>query len=104
MACKVARQYIWRESRQSKNSSFDTKTALRVAKRTCCCRTTYLRFMSLILSTNPRRPSMSRQKLFAIVTTIAILAVTACTDMTGPSHDAPPPPCPVTGGSDCKTT
>lgn len=47
---------------------------------------------------------MSRQKLLALVTTIAILAVTACTDMTGPSHDGPPPPCPVSGGPDCKPT
>jgi len=33
MACKVARQDIWREPKLSKNSSFDIKTALRVAKR-----------------------------------------------------------------------
>ena len=44
---------------------------------------------------------MSRQKLITLVTTIAILAITACTDMTGPSHDGPPAPCPVSGGSDC---
>jgi hypothetical protein len=47
---------------------------------------------------------MSRQKLLAIVASISILAITACTDMTGPSHDGPLPPCPVTGGSDCRPT
>ena len=44
---------------------------------------------------------MSRQKLLALAATIAILAVTACTDMTGPRNDGPPPPCPTTGGPDC---
>ena len=39
---------------------------------------------------------MSRQKLLALVASIAILAVTACTDMTGPRNDA----CPVSGGPD----
>ena len=47
---------------------------------------------------------MSRQKLLVLIASISILAVTACTDMTGPSHDGPPPPCPVSGGSDCKRT
>ena len=49
----------------------------------------------------PQEPYMSRQKLLVFVASIAILAVTACTDMTGPSHDGPPAPCPVSGGSDC---
>ncbi len=44
---------------------------------------------------------MSRQKLFALVASISILAITACTDMTGPSHDTAPAPCPVSGGPDC---
>jgi hypothetical protein len=44
---------------------------------------------------------MSRQKLLALVASIAILTVTACTDMTGPSHGGPAAPCPVSGGSDC---
>lgn len=47
---------------------------------------------------------MSRQKLLAIVTTIAILSVTACTDMTGPSHADLPAPCPVSGGPDCSNS
>lgn len=41
---------------------------------------------------------MSRQKLIALVASIAILAVTACTDMTGPRNDGT---CPISGGSDC---
>jgi hypothetical protein len=52
-------------------------------------------------STKPQENVMSRQKLIALVTTISILAITACTDMTGPSHDGPPAPCPVSGGPDC---
>jgi len=44
---------------------------------------------------------MSRHKLVALLASISILAITACSDMTGPSHDGPPAPCPVTGGSDC---
>jgi hypothetical protein len=44
---------------------------------------------------------MPRQKLLTLAATIAILAITACTDMTAPSHDGPPAPCPVSGGSDC---
>jgi hypothetical protein len=39
---------------------------------------------------------MSRQKLIALVASIAILAVTACADVTGPSNT-----CPISGGSDC---
>lgn len=44
---------------------------------------------------------MSRQKLFTFIATVAIFAVTACTDMTGPSHESAPAPCPVSGGPDC---
>ena len=41
---------------------------------------------------------MSRQKLFALAALIAALAVTACSDMTGPRHETAA--CPITGGSD----
>ena len=45
---------------------------------------------------------MTRQKLLALVSTIAILATAACTDMTGPKRDGPAP-CPISGGPDtCK--
>ena len=39
---------------------------------------------------------MSRQKLIALVVSVAILAVTACTDVTGPKNT-----CPISGGPDC---
>lgn len=46
---------------------------------------------------------MSRKKLLALVAGIAVLAVTACTDMTGPSRDGPAP-CPITsGGGTCQS-
>jgi len=44
---------------------------------------------------------MSRQKLLALAALVATLAVTACSDMTGPRIDTKM--CPITGGSDtCK--
>jgi hypothetical protein len=42
---------------------------------------------------------MSRQKLFALAALIATLAVTACSDLTGPKDDGTRL-CPITGGSD----
>lgn len=45
---------------------------------------------------------MTRQKLLALFSGIAILAIAACSDMTAPRNDGPPPPCPVSGGPDCK--
>lgn len=47
---------------------------------------------------------MSRNKLLTLVAGIAVLAITACTDMTGPSHAGPPKPCPISGGPDCRST
>jgi hypothetical protein len=45
---------------------------------------------------------MSRKKLLALVAGIAVLAATACTDVTGPRRDGPVP-CPIGGGPDtCK--
>lgn len=45
---------------------------------------------------------MSRKKLLALVASLAVLGATACTDMTGPRQDGPPPPCPITsGGGTC---
>lgn len=44
---------------------------------------------------------MSRQKLLALAALVATLAVTACSDMTGPRNETAA--CPITGGSDtCK--
>jgi hypothetical protein len=43
---------------------------------------------------------MSRKKIFAVLTTVAVLITTACADVTGPttSRDVL---CPVSGGPDC---
>jgi hypothetical protein len=41
---------------------------------------------------------MPRQKLLALATLIAVLTVTACSDLTGPKNDTTP--CPVTSGGD----
>ncbi len=38
---------------------------------------------------------MSRQKLLAIVASLAVLVAAACTDLTAPRND-----CPISGGSD----
>jgi hypothetical protein len=47
---------------------------------------------------------MPRKNLLALIASVAVLALTACTDMTGPSHDGPAP-CPITsGGSTCQPT
>jgi hypothetical protein len=46
---------------------------------------------------------MSRQKLLAIVSALALLATAACSDLTGPKNDGPAP-CPVGGGPDCRGT
>jgi hypothetical protein len=47
---------------------------------------------------------MPRRKLLVLVAGLAALVATACTDMTGPSHDGPAP-CPITsGGSTCQPT
>jgi hypothetical protein len=43
---------------------------------------------------------MSRQKLLALLATVAVLITTACADVTGPRNDGPAP-CPVSGGPDC---
>jgi hypothetical protein len=48
----------------------------------------------------PRRHTMSRQKLLAVLATVAVLITTACADVTAPRNDGPAP-CPVTGGPDC---
>ena len=45
---------------------------------------------------------MNRQKLLAIVSALGLLATAACADLTAPRNDDPPPPCPQTGGPDCK--
>jgi hypothetical protein len=45
---------------------------------------------------------MKRQKLLAIVSALSLLATAACTDLTAPRNDDPPPPCPSTSGPDCK--
>ncbi len=42
---------------------------------------------------------MSRQKLLALLASIAVLAVTACTDITAPTHQDTT--CPISGGPDC---
>ena len=47
---------------------------------------------------------MTRQKLLAIVSALGLLATAACTDLTAPRNDDPPPPCPVGGSPDCKPT
>jgi len=43
---------------------------------------------------------MPRRNLLALVAGLAVFAVTACADITGPSHEDPPPPCPITSGGD----
>ena len=45
---------------------------------------------------------MNRQKLLAIVSALSLIATAACTEVTAPRNDDPPPPCPVSGGPDCK--
>ena len=40
---------------------------------------------------------MSRQKLLAIAALLTTLAITACSDLTGPSNDTA---CPISSGSD----
>lgn len=101
MANKLYGRAAEREPEQSKNSSLDAKAALRVAKPTYFYRADCLGCGdSMFHSTQPKESSMSRQKLLGLVASIAILAVTACTDMTGPANDGPAP-CPVSGGPDC---
>jgi hypothetical protein len=48
----------------------------------------------------PRRHTMSRQKLLALLATVAVLITTACADVTGPTTNRDGL-CPVTGGPDC---
>jgi|KBSSwiStaDraftv2_1062776.scaffolds.fasta_scaffold7414397_1 hypothetical protein len=43
---------------------------------------------------------MSRQKLLALLATVAVLITTACADVTGPTTNRDGP-CPVGGGPDC---
>ena len=43
---------------------------------------------------------MSRQKLLTFAAIVAALALTACSDLTGPGTDSA---CPITGGSDCRS-
>jgi hypothetical protein len=43
---------------------------------------------------------MSRQKLLALLATVAVLAITACADVTGPTTNRDGL-CPVSGGPDC---
>ena len=43
---------------------------------------------------------MSRQKLLALLATVAVLITTACADVTGPTTTSRGL-CPVSGGPDC---
>ena len=43
---------------------------------------------------------MTRQKLLAILSTIALVSTAACSDLTAPKNDGPIT-CPTTGGPDC---
>ena len=46
---------------------------------------------------------MPRRMLVTLVAGLAVLAATACADITAPRHEDPPPPCPIGGGPDtCK--
>jgi len=45
---------------------------------------------------------MNRQKLLAIVSALSLIATAACTDLTAPKNDEPPPPCPAGSGPECK--
>jgi hypothetical protein len=45
---------------------------------------------------------MNRQKLLAIVSALSLIAISACTDLTSPKNDDPPPPCPQNSGPDCR--
>jgi hypothetical protein len=44
---------------------------------------------------------MSRQKLLALLATVAVLITTACADVTGPTTTTRDGLCPVSGGPDC---
>ena len=43
---------------------------------------------------------MPRRKLLALISIVGILAATACSDITAPSHKDPSKLCPVTSGGD----
>lgn len=55
------------------------------------------------LATPPTQElEMNRQKLLAILSALSLIATAACSDLTAPKNDEPPPPCPSGSGPDCK--